>query len=431
MSGEADAPRDGDAHGNGGRDAHGNGHRPPAGIYSDPAEVRQGGSISDVTKEGLRGVRPGRAALVGGQDLTDGHRSEENGAGPGEGAAATSGGGTGTGRDKGRGRHRRSGGKGRFGRRKGEQPMVPEAEFTSYYGRPVLNQPAWKPLNIAGYFFLGGLAGAGSVLAAGAELTGRPVMARALKITSTVSVAGSAAALIHDLGRPERFVNMLRVFKPTSPMSMGSWLLAAYAPASGVAALCDVGGRLPRLGLTATVGAALLGPGVAAYTAVLAADTAVPGWHDGYRELPFVFVGSAASAASGMALAASPLAENGPARTAAIAATAVENAAVKAMERRLGLVAEVYREGRGGRWMRAAEVLSAAGAAGAALLAGRSRTAAGVSGLALLAASACTRLGVFHAGTESSKDPKYTVVPQRERLRERERRQEREEEDRP
>ncbi|OEU92810.1 polysulfide reductase, partial [Streptomyces abyssalis] len=79
-------------------------------------------------------------------------------------------------------------------------------------------------------------------------------------------------------------------------------------------------------------------------------------------------------------------------------------------------VAEVYRSGPGGRWMRAAEALSAAGAAGAALLAGRSRVAAGASGLALLAASACTRLGVFHAGMESSKDPNYTVIPQRERL---------------
>ncbi|WP_246531252.1 NrfD/PsrC family molybdoenzyme membrane anchor subunit [Streptomyces bathyalis] len=298
--------------------------------------------------------------------------------------------------------------------------MVPEAEFTSYYGRPVLNQPAWQPLNIAGYFFLGGLAGAGSVLATGAELTGRPVMARALKTSSAVAVAGSAAALIHDLGRPGRFANMLRVFKPTSPMSVGSWLLSVYGPACGAAALCDLSGRLPRLGRAAGAGAALLGPAVAAYTAVLAADTAVPGWHEGYRELPFVFVGSAATAASGMALAMSPTAENGPARTAALAGTALENAAVKAMERRLGLVAEVYRTGTGGRWMRAAETLSAAGAAGAALLAGRSRVAAGASGLALLAASACTRLGVFHAGIESSKDPKYTVVPQRERLRRRE-----------
>lgn len=298
--------------------------------------------------------------------------------------------------------------------------MVPEAEFTSYYGMPVLNQPSWQPLNIAGYFFLGGLAGAGSVLAAGAELTGRPVMARALKTSSVVAVAGSTTALIHDLGRPGRFANMLRVFKPTSPMSVGSWLLAVYGPAAGVAALCDLGGRLPRTGRAATVGAALLGPAVATYTAVLAADTAVPGWHDGYRELPFVFAGSATTAASGMALAMSPTAENGPARTAALVGTALENAAVKAMERRLGLVAEVYRDGAGGRWMRAAEALSAAGAAGAALLAGRSRAAAGASGLALLAASACTRLGVFQAGLESSKDPKYTVLPQRERLRRRE-----------
>ncbi|WP_254666187.1 NrfD/PsrC family molybdoenzyme membrane anchor subunit [Streptomyces sp. WMMB 322] len=298
--------------------------------------------------------------------------------------------------------------------------MVPEAEFTSYYGRPVLNQPAWKPLNIAGYFFLGGLAGAGSVVAAGAELTGRPVTARALKTSSAVAVAGSAAALIHDLGRPGRFANMLRVFKPTSPMSVGSWLLSAYGPACAVAAACDLTGRLPRVGRAAGAGAALLGPAVAAYTAVLAADTAVPGWHEGYRELPFVFVGSAATAASGMALAMSPTAENGPARSAALAGTALENAATKAMERRLGLVAEVYRSGPGGRWMRAAETLSAAGAAGAALFAGRSRVAAGASGLALVAASACTRLGVFHAGLESSKDPKYTVVPQRERMRRRE-----------
>ncbi len=395
MSGDADAHR------GQGEDVRHNGHRPYGEIYEDPARLRRDGSISDVTKDGVRGERPGRAALVGGHDLTGG-RGERGAAGSG-------------------GRHR--GGRAGRKRRKGEQPMVPEAEFTSYYGRPVLNQPAWKAQNIAGYFFLGGLAGAGSVLAAGAELTGRPVMARALKVSSAASIAGSAAALIHDLGRPGRFVNMLRVFKPTSPMSVGSWLLAAYGPAAGTAGLCAASGRLPRLGRTASVGAALLGPAVAAYTAVLASDTAVPAWHDGYRELPFVFVGSAAAAASGAALLASPLAENGPARTAALAGTALENAAVKTMERRLGLVAEVYREGGGGRWMRAAEALSAAGAAGAALLAGRSRVAAGVSGAALLAASACTRLGVFQAGMASSKDPKYTVVPQRERLRAREREQ--------
>ena len=73
--------------------------------------------------------------------------------------------------------------------------------------------------------------------------------------------------------------------------------------------------------------------------------------------------------------------------------------------------------------MRAAEALGAAGALGGALLTRRSRTAAVLSGTALLAASACTRFGVFHAGMRSAEDPKYTVVPQRERLAAREPRQ--------
>ncbi|WP_165495174.1 NrfD/PsrC family molybdoenzyme membrane anchor subunit, partial [Actinomadura roseirufa] len=196
----------------------------------------------------------------------------------------------------------RRGGRGRRGRgRRGERAMVPEAEFTSYYGKPVLNPPTWKALDIAGYFFLGGLAGAGSVLAAGAHLTGRPATARAMKISSLAALGGSTAALVHDLGRPSRFHHMLRVVKPTSPMSMGSWLLLAYGPAAGAAAVLDVTGLLPRLGTAATAGAAALGPAVAAYTAVLAADTAVPAWHEGHRELPFVFTGSAAAAAAGMA----------------------------------------------------------------------------------------------------------------------------------
>ncbi len=338
-------------------------------------------SESDVTRDGIRGARPGRDALVG------------KGMGNGE-------------------RRRRKGGKGR----KGDQPMVPRAEFTSYYGRPVLNPPTWSPRDVAGYLFLGGLAGAGSVLAAGAELTGRPVMARALKVSSVAALAGSTAALIHDLGRPERFAHMLRVFKPTSPMSVGSWLLMGYGPVAGAAAASDVAGRLPRTGRAATVAAGLLGPAVASYTAVLAANTAIPAWHDGYRELPFVFVGSAATAAGGMALLVSPVAENAPARTVALLGTVLETVAVKAMERRLGVVAETYREGRAGRLMRAAEALSAAGALGGALLGRRGRTAAALSGAALLAASACTRFGVFHAGIRSAEDPKYTVLPQRERL---------------
>ncbi|TDC49143.1 polysulfide reductase [Actinomadura sp. KC345] len=310
------------------------------------------------------------------------------------------------------------GGTGRGGkrrRRRGEKAMVPEAEFTSYYGLPILNPPVWKSYDIAGYFFLGGLAGAGSVLAAGAQLTGRPAAARAMKISSLVSIGGSTAMLIHDLGRPARFANMLRVMKPTSPMSMGSWLLAAYGPAAGAAAVLDVTGLFPRLGGAATAGAALLGPAVATYTAALAADTAVPAWHDAHRELPMVFAGSATAAAAGMGLIVSPAREAGPMRSATLLGAAVELAAAKMIEHRAGLAAEPYRTGKAGRYMRAGEILTAAGTAGGVLLGGRGRAAAALSGAALLAGSACTRFGVFHAGLQSARDPKYTVVPQRER----------------
>ncbi|WP_181008805.1 NrfD/PsrC family molybdoenzyme membrane anchor subunit, partial [Streptomyces sp. SM12] len=97
--------------------------------------------------------------------------------------------------------------------------MVPRATFDSYYGRPIIKAPAWEARDIAGYFFLGGLAGAGSVLAAAHQATGAPRTATALKITSLGSVGLATAALIHDLGVPSRFTHMLRVIKPTSPMS--------------------------------------------------------------------------------------------------------------------------------------------------------------------------------------------------------------------
>ncbi|MGP3774881.1 NrfD/PsrC family molybdoenzyme membrane anchor subunit [Streptomyces sp. SDT5-1] len=301
-------------------------------------------------------------------------------------------------------------------RQRGEQLQVPKAEFRSYYGRPIIKAPAWSARDIAGYFFLGGLAGAGSVYAAGAQLTGCPHTATALKCSSLGSVGLATAALVHDLGRPARFANMLRVAKPTSPMSVGSWLLAAYGPCAGAAAFGAVTGRLPRIAAAGTGGAALLGPLVAAYTAVLAADTAVPAWHGAHRELPYVFTASATAAASGMALVLAPARENAPARCAAGLAAAGEAVALRAARARLGDTAETYEQGKAGRLLRAAEALTAGGAALAAVAGRRSRTAAAAAGLALLAGSACTRFGIFAAGIASAEDPRYTVVPQRERL---------------
>jgi formate-dependent nitrite reductase membrane component NrfD len=313
--------------------------------------------------------------------------------------------------------HDEPGPKRRRRRRRRDGSMVPEAEFSSYYGRPIVKEPTWAALDIAGYLFLGGLAGASSTLAAGAQLSGRPGLARPLKLGAVGAISLSLVALVHDLGRPARFLHMLRVFKPTSPMSVGVWILSAYAPAAGAAALGELvpRGRLRALSHLGTAGAALLGPAVASYTSVLIANTATPAWHEGHREMPFVFVGSAASAAAGLGLLGAPLEENSPARRLAVVGALTEITAVRLLERRVGVVAETYHRGRAGVLMRAAEALTLIGLAGAAKSGHRSRVGAAISGTALLAASACARFGIFEAGVASSRDPKYTVVPQRER----------------
>jgi hypothetical protein len=305
---------------------------------------------------------------------------------------------------------------GRRNGQRGEQPTVPDATFTSYYGKPVLNQPSWKAPDIPGYLFLGGLAGGASVIAAAADVTGRRTLATGSKVGAIGALGLGMAGLVHDLGRPARFANMLRVFKPTSPMNMGSWILAAYGPAAGAAAAGAVTGWFPKLSRTATVSAAAIGPFVAAYTGALLADTAIPAWHDAYRELPFVFVGSGMIAAAGLGMVVAPLDEIAPAQRAAVAGTLVEIVASRRMERRLGMVAEPYKQGRSGRFARMSDALALAGAAGALVFGRKSRVAAAACGVTLIAASALTKFAVFEAGFVSANDPRYTVEPQRERV---------------
>jgi formate-dependent nitrite reductase membrane component NrfD len=309
----------------------------------------------------------------------------------------------------------------RGGGRGGERPMVPRAEFRSYYGRPVIKPPVWKTPDVPGYLFLGGLAGASSVLAAFAQAAGHRRLARNAKVASTAAIALSGAALVSDLGRPARFLNMLRVFKTSSPMSVGSWLLATYGPVSGAAAASAVTGLLPKAGAAATAGAAVLGSGIATYTGALLCDTAVPAWHEAHREMPYVFAGSAASAAGGLGMLTAPPADAGPAVRFAVFGAAAELTAKRLLLRRLGDLAEPYRTGRPGTLMRTAEVLTVAGLAGGVLHEmARNRSFSGFAGrgagLALVAASALTRFGVFEAGMASARDPGYTVRPQRERI---------------
>lgn len=289
-------------------------------------------------------------------------------------------------------------------------------EFTSYYGRPILKQPNWHAADIAGYIFAGGLAAASSMLAAGAQHSGRPALERRAKITALTAISASAVALVHDLGRPERFINMLRVAKPTSPMSMGSWILSVYGPLAGATAVSELFGILPRAGRAAGVGAAIAGSGVATYTAVLLADTAVPAWHDAHELLPFVFAGSAAASAGGLAAALSPVAETAPARRMAVGGVVLETAMSVLMERGAHLSTETFRRGRAGTLLRLSKACTVGGAVGLALGGRHSRVISAVCGLAVAAGSALLRFGIFEAGRASTLDPKYVVVPQRERL---------------
>lgn len=293
--------------------------------------------------------------------------------------------------------------------------MVPPVRSRSYYGQPVLKQPTWKTTDVPMYLFLGGLAGAAAPMGVLGELTCRPALARAGRLAAVAGAAGGAGVLIHDLGRPARFLNMLRTMKPTSPLSMGSWLLASFGTLSGAAAVSTVTGLLPGPGRLAGIGSAVLGPAMMTYTAVLFADTAVPAWHGAYRQLPFAFAGSALGSGGGLGLIAAPPAQAGPARGMVVLGTVLEVAAERRMGTRLGLVGEPYHRGRSGRILRAGRLLAVAGAL-AAMAGRRSRPASAAAGVALLAGSVVTRWGVFEAGRVSAADPVYTVAPQRERL---------------
>jgi formate-dependent nitrite reductase membrane component NrfD len=293
----------------------------------------------------------------------------------------------------------------------------------SYYGRAVLKPPAWHD-DIAYYFFLGGLSAGSSLLGAGADLTGRPQLRRGARLGALAAIALGGYYLVHDLGRPERFLNMLRVAKPTSPMSMGTWILLAYGPGVGVAAASEVlparsviGRLVSRLARPAGLASAAMAPAVASYTAALLSQTAVPVWHESHPELPFIFTGSAAASAGGLGLLVAPVAEAGPARALAAYGAVTEVAATRFVERRLGLVGEVFRSGEAHRYLQRATWLTVGGAVAAVLLGRRSRVAAAVSGAALLAGSFSLRMGILRAGAASAADPKYTVGPQRQRTR--------------
>src|SRR3954451_16746832 len=280
----------------------------------------------------------------------------------------------------------------------------------TYYDVPVLKAPVWKWF-IPAYFVAGGIAGASSTL--GAVARNLPDLRRRCRRLSVVALSFGTAALVADLGRPSRFANMLRAFRPTSPMSMGSWLLSAYGPAAGAAAV------LPdTLADPAGIVAGLAGLPLSSYTGVLVAATAVPAWQEAGQSLPVLFTASGITgAASLLALAHNSDEEAAVLRRYGIAGKLGELAASAALEHEVGAVEAVagpYKEGRSGLLWRLAHGFTAISLL-LSLPRKRARRREQLSALTGVAGSVLVKLAVMDAGHASTGDPRATFHLQRSR----------------
>jgi hypothetical protein len=290
-------------------------------------------------------------------------------------------------------------------------------ESPTYYELPVLKAPVWIA-TIPTDFYVGGVTGGALALGAAVQLLDdeRPALLRACRWMGAVGTVASAGLLIADLGRPSRFLNMLRVFRPTSPMSVGSWVLAATGATATLAVLGAPRGPLAR-GATTIAGA--LGLALAGYTGVLLANTAVPLWRGARRAMPPLFLGSGlASAAALLELVALPARDRALARRVGVLGKVLELSLSRALERELDGAPRArmpLEEGATGALWRAAKALTSASLLLAVLP--RAPRRLRTLGAALGTAGALAmRFGLFHGGKRSARDPRATFEGQRARM---------------
>jgi formate-dependent nitrite reductase membrane component NrfD len=289
----------------------------------------------------------------------------------------------------------------------------------TYYDRPVLKEPVWI-WAVPAYFYAGGVAGAAAVLGAAAQAADDGELRDLVVRCRWLAAAGGAAGtglLIHDLGRPERFLNMLRVFRPTSPMSVGSWILAAAGPlTAGSAILARRRGFLGRVGDLFGALAGLVGMPLTGYTAVLLSNTAVPLWQETRRSLPVAFTASGMTAAASL-LDLMDLDERSGriVKRFGVVGKVAEIAAMRAVEQeaqRVERVARPLNDGLGGALWRASKALTGASLV-LSLLPGKRRSVRTTAGLLGTAGAVALRFAVFHAGKASARDPRATFQHQR------------------
>ena len=285
---------------------------------------------------------------------------------------------------------------------------------------PMLKPAVWT-WEVPLYFWFGGIAAGASFVALACDLAGDERSAATARKVSLGALVPCPALLIADLGRPARFVYMLRIFKPRSPMSMGTWCLSSFGALGAAAVGADLLGRrrtARRLGSAS----ALLGGYLGSYTGVLLAGTAVPLWARSRVFLGPIFVATAT--ATGAAATRLVLAVTGPPRghpTPAALAT-VETGAMLAElalsavnQRRLGRLASGLHHGRAGRLYRGAELAVLAGL-GLRFLGRRlGPRAHDAASLLFLAAGLSFRYAWVTAGSASASDDEAVALMARDR----------------
>ncbi len=239
------------------------------------------------------------------------------------------------------------------------------AEVAEIHG-PFIHAPVWS-WEVPLYFWVGGMASGAAFVALACDVAGDHRSGAIARKVALGAVATAPALLIGDLGRPARFLNMMRIFKPRSPMNMGAWCLVAFSGSGALAVGCDLA-RRPKAARALGALTSLLGSYLGSYTGVLLACTAVPVWARSRVILGPAFVATATAtgaAATRLVLVASGLPPGHPTRRALgtlETASMLTELSISAIgERRLGDTAEALRSGRPGIFFRVPRASSCSG----------------------------------------------------------------------
>jgi formate-dependent nitrite reductase membrane component NrfD len=295
----------------------------------------------------------------------------------------------------------------------------------TYYGRPQLKSAPFNNWIVGAYIFLAGMSGSASLIGTIADAAGGPKaqgVGRRARLLGFLAPSLGAPLLIKDLHTPSRFYNMLRLFKPRSPMSIGTWILMGYSAGAVPAALAEVFAKVPGLswlggaGKVAQVPAAAAGAGLSVYTASLLSATSTPAWAAAPRELAVRF--AASSVASGAAALALGETDPDARRTLqVIAAGALGVEAVAAAAQAKAYEDRGVEEGTKDPWGRTEKIVATGlgvalplGLFGASLLLGRRGRALGqAAAVATLAGSAALRIATLGMGDEAALRPEVSM----------------------